>query len=116
MQTARRRTARARLLSRQAEIADEDWFRRIAQIVNLRHPWGAPAHHSRYQVGDSRVAFPPALVRIPQTAHDDVHARGFGRIADIPHFVRGVAEAAQHIELALFAMRQIVAAAYAHHL
>ena len=49
-------------------------------------------------------------------ADDDVQAAGLGRIRHVPHFVRAVAETAQHIKLVFVGARQVAAAADAHHL
>jgi len=76
---------------------------------------GVPAHRAGDQIGNAGIAFPPVLMRVAQATDHHRDAVGFGRIGDIPDFVRAVAEIAQQIKFALAAMRQVVAAAHAHH-
>src|SRR5580658_5801998 len=106
MQGVGRWSPRTGLLTRQSEVADKYWFRRIAQIIDLRHARRAPAYRTGNQVSDTRVAFPPVLVRVPETADDDGQTAGLRRVCHIPDFVRAVAEIAQHIELAFVPVRK----------
>src|SRR6185312_1840655 len=115
VQASRRRTLGARLLPRQSEVADEYGFRGIAQIVNLHHAWSAPADGSRNQIRYPGVTLPPILMRVAQAADHHRNAAGLSGIGDIPDFVRAITEVAQHIKLAFAAVRQVVAAAHAHH-
>ncbi len=115
VQASRRGAFGSRFLPRQTEIANEHGFRGIAQIVNLHHARRAPAHRAGDQIRDAGVAFPPILMSVAQAADDHGDAVGLGRVGHIPDFMRAVAEIAQQIKLAFVAMRQVVAAAHAHH-
>ena len=94
MQFGRHRTRRARLLARQAEVADKHRLRRVAQIVDLRHAARAPIGRPGDQEGDTGVAFPPAFVRVTKPADNNRHPAWLRRLGDIPNLVRRSAEAA----------------------
>src|SRR3954470_7819651 len=87
MQLGRHRAGGARLLTRQAEIADLHRLRRIAEIVDFGHALDAPARHTRDDVGNAGVAFPPALVRVAIVAADRGDPHRIGAIGDVPDFV-----------------------------
>ena len=116
MQFSWRRPGRTRLLPRQAEITDEHRVCRIAEVIDLRHTANAPTREPGYKVSDACIAFPPALVCIHQSAHDDRQARWFRRIGNVPGFVLRAAKRAQHVDLAFIRVWQRAAVAYAHHL
>ena len=54
------------LLAGKAEVADESRVGWIAQVVDLRHPPGAPFLRPRDDVGDAGVALPEVLVRVDE--------------------------------------------------
>src|SRR4030095_4368840 len=105
-----------RLLSGQAEVPDEDGVRRIAQVVNLRHARRTPGGVAADQIRDAGLALPPALMRVLQVVHDEGEARRLFRSRHVPDFVAGRAERTKQVELALVRLRQVGAAARAHHL
>ena len=107
---------RARLLPGQSEIANEDGVRRIAQVVDLRHARCPPRRIAADQIRNARLALPEALVRLLQVVdHSGEERRLFGN-RDVPDLMPDAAQRAKQIELALVRLRQIGAAARAHHL
>src|SRR4029077_4838771 len=116
MQGARHRTARAGLVPGQPEGADEDGPCRIGEVVDLRMAPHPPALDARDKKRDSRIAFPPALVRALELADDGGEERGFRRVGYVPDLVRRVAVVAQQIDLALVAFGELRTVAHAHHL
>ena len=116
MELDRHRAAGTRLLPDEPEVADEDRFGRVGQVVDLGHPIGAPLRMARHQVGDAGVALPEVLVRSLQALADGGQQRRPGRIGHVPHFVRLVAEHPQHVEPALVGLGQFRAAADTDHL
>ena len=115
VQLLRGRSGRIRLLPREAEVADEYRMVRIAQVVDLRHPPRSPRRQAGNEIGDARIAFPEVLVRALEAA-DLAQAPGGTWVGHIPHFVRGIAEHAQHVELVRIALGQSSAGADAYHL
>src|SRR5262245_8099386 len=107
---------RAGLVSRYPEVADEDWMRGIAEIVDFRHPLRAPCGIAADEIGNAGIAFPPALMRIPQSGDDRGQLRWLGRIGDVPDLVRLGSECAKQVDLALVGLRQLRACAGAYHL
>ncbi len=116
VQGARHGPARAGLVPGQPEIADEDGFRRIGEIVDLWVAPHAPALDARDEKRDAGIALPPALVRALELADDGREDRRLRRVGHVPDLVRGVAVVAQQIDLALVAPGQLGAVAHAHHL
>src|SRR5439155_3392468 len=88
VQRARRGTARARLVPREPEVADEKGFRRIAQIVDLRMAPRPPAFDAGDEKRDARVALPPALVRALELVDDGREDRLLRRVGHVPDLVR----------------------------
>src|SRR6267142_2287692 len=107
---------RAGLLAGEAEIADEPGIRRVGEVVHLRHAPRAPAIQPGDEVGDARVAFPPALVRALELVHHDSDSRRLFRRGHVPDLVREVAERAQQVDLALISLGELGAVAHSHHL
>src|SRR5262245_43444787 len=105
----------AGLLTQQPKVADLDGLGRVAEVVDLGHAVDAPARHTRHQISDARVAFPPVLVRALEAAKAGDELR-LGGIGHIPNLVCGVGEGAQHIDGVGIALRQGLAVADAHHL
>ena len=103
-------------LADQPEVANMDRLRWIAEVEDLGHAPNPPAGGAGYEVSNTGVAFPPALVRVPQSFDHLGHQRGLGRIGHVPHFMRLAAEHAQHIGLARIPLGQRLAVADAHHL
>ena len=66
----------ARLLSDQAEVADEPRLRRIAEVIDLHHTYRTPARDARYEIGDARLAFPPGLVAIREAVDNEIQQLG----------------------------------------
>src|SRR6202795_247642 len=58
VQLGRYRPGGAGLLAGQAEIADLDRMRRVAEVPHFGHPVDAPARHAGDQISDPGVAFP----------------------------------------------------------
>ncbi len=112
-----RGAGRARLLAGQPEVADEARLRRIAEVVDGRHPVGAPAARRAVgdEVGDAAVALPPVLVRALEPVEHRGEQRGLRRIGHVPDLVRQVAERAQEIGLLARPARQRLAVADARH-
>src|SRR5262249_41243005 len=115
VQLGRHRAGRARLLAGQAEIPDLYRMGRVGEIVDLRHAPRAPARRPGYEICDSRVALPPALMGVLQAVEtrDELGAR---RIDDVPDLVRLPTERAQQIDGVAIALGQRLAVAHAHHL
>ena len=65
-------TGPARLLSVKAEVADELWLRRIAEVIDLHHTIRTPARDARHEIGDTRLTFPPGLVGIREAVDDEI--------------------------------------------
>src|SRR5437879_3347202 len=116
MQLRRRRPGRARLLSGQSEIANKLRFRRIAEIIDLRHAPNAPVRLSRDKECNAGIAFPPTLMRIAKSTDDNVDAAWLDRVGDVPDFVCRSTVSAQQIRFAFIRSRQLTAVAYANHL
>src|SRR6266480_4695668 len=116
VQIRRRLAGGSRLLSGQAEIADEHRFRRVGQVVHLGHAPHAPAFDSGDEVGDAGVALPPVLVSALQALDDRGEQPRLPRIGHVPDLVRGIAEGAEQVHLALVALGEVRAVAHAHHL
>src|SRR6516165_9605652 len=104
-----------------AEIEDENM---IAQPPSVRHVIATPAD----DVGYSRIAFPPALMRPGKSprstrlrsdhwiaAGNGAHTYGIARVCHVPDLMRGSGVGAQHVNLAIMD-RQCIAIANAHHL
>src|SRR5262249_35286756 len=92
--------ARPRLLARETVFANLYRLGGVAEIVALGHAARAPARHAGNKVGNSGVAFPPALVRvleIPAYARDQARAL---RPGHVPYLVTLPAEGTQKIGLA----------------
>ena len=106
---------RARLLSDQAEIANELRFRRIAQIENLRHPVGAPAGNARDEIRNTCLALPPRLVRVRQSIDDQAEQLRVHRIGHIEGLMIGRPRPEQ-VRFAGLTTRQIIARAHSYHL
>ncbi len=116
MQIGGCRAGRSRLLPGQAEIADEDRIRRVGEVVHLGHAPHAPAFEPGDEVGDAAVALPPVLVSALQALDDRGEQARLRRVGHVPDFVRGVAEGAKEVHLALVALGQLAAVAHADHL
>src|SRR5206468_5813476 len=99
VQVGRDRIGRTRLLAREAEVSDLDWSRRVAQIVDLGHAARAPSGNAGHEVGNSGVAFPPALVRVSETGESLDQSRRLGH-GDVPDLVRLRSEGAQQVDRA----------------
>ena len=113
---AGRSARRSGLLAGQAEVADEQRLGRVAQVIDLPHPFDFPAGLAGDEKGDAGIALPPVLVRVAEAADNRVDATWSSRIGHVPHFLGAVAVAAQQIHLILVGVRQSAAVAYAHHL
>src|SRR5258706_1508766 len=111
-----RRAGRSRLLPGQAEIADEHRFSRIREVVHLGHAPHTPAFDPGDEVGDAAVALPPVFVGTLQALDDRGKQARLRRIGYVPDLVRRIAESAKQVHLALVALGQLAAVAYAHHL
>jgi len=70
----------------------------------------------RDEIGDAGVALPPILVGLLEAAHHHRDTLWPGRLGDVPHFVRAVAERPQEVDLARIGTRFVAAIAHAHHL
>src|SRR5712691_7975464 len=108
----------SRLLAVETPVAEEFWIRRVAEIEDedvvatlpsIRPIIAAPAD----DVGNARVALPPALVRPGEGAwgpglsandriptRDGSDTRGMARVRHVPDLVRCARVAAQHEHLA----------------
>src|SRR5882762_4538402 len=70
----------------------------------------------RDQIGNPRVAFPPALVRAGEAIDDGGQKGRPGLVGDVVYLVRGRAERSQEVPLAFHPARQDASAAYTNHL
>ena len=113
----RRGAGRARLLARQAEVADETRVRGVAQVIDLRHTISPPAEGRavRDEVRDTGVALPPVLVRALEAVEHGGEPRRLRGIGHVPDLVGQVAERAQEVRLVLVGARQRLAVADSHH-
>src|SRR4029453_14833141 len=104
----RDRARRSGLLPDQAPVTNEHRIRRIAQVVDLGHSFRPPggkrwhgrreARTIRYEVGDSRVAFPVAFVRVSEIGDDRAHEFRVAWIGDIIDLV-GVRGRPEQVDL-----------------
>src|SRR6267142_1193776 len=70
----------------------------------------------RDQIGDPRIAFPPALVRAAKAVDDGCQKNRTGLVGDVVDLVRGRAERSQEVPFAFDPARQDASAAHAYHL
>src|SRR2546428_11210342 len=70
----------------------------------------------RNQIGNPRIAFPPALVRAGKAVDDGSQKGRTGLVGDVVYLVRGGAERSKEVPLAFHSARQDASAAHAHHL
>src|SRR5438445_11404945 len=82
----------------------------------MSHAPHSPAFDPGDEVGDAAVALPPVLVSALQALDDPAEQARPGRVAHVPDFVRGIAQGAKQIPLALVALAELAAVARAHHL
>ena len=109
------RTGRAGLLADQAEVADEPGVRGITEVEDLRHATRPPSGRPRDQVGNARLAVPPTLVAVAQTADDRRDQRRRLGDGDVVDFMVGGRRAKQ-IHLVLVGAREVDTVAGAYHL
>src|ERR1700704_7167306 len=70
----------------------------------------------RDQIGDSRIAFPPALVCAAEAVDDGRQKSRMGLVGNVVDLVRGRAERSQQVPLGFHPVRQDASAAYTNHL
>src|SRR5882762_4696411 len=70
----------------------------------------------RDQIGNPRIAFPPALVRAAKAVDDGCQKNRTGLVGNVVYLVRGRAERSQEVPFTFHSARQDAAAANAHHL
>src|SRR4029453_4635910 len=121
----RDRSRRSGLLPDQAPVTNEHRIRRIAQVVDLatlfpppcRKRWNGrrEACTIRYEIGDSRVAFPVAFVCVCEIRDDSGYEFRIARVGNVIDLVRA-ARRPEQVDLSLVCIRQITAVTGPDHL
>src|SRR3989475_9441715 len=90
------------LLPDETEVAEEDRVGGVTEVEDLRHAADPPSVGPPVgdQVGDARVAFPPALVGIPEIVDGSRDEHGVARVGDIKDLVPLRALLAEQVSLA----------------
>ena len=112
----RRRNIGGGLLTRNAPLPDEHRVRWIAQIPDIHMLVRVPAISFGLEdgVGDSRIAFPPRVMRRSAVVYDFHDLRRRPWIGRIPNFPISRSVMPQHIPVVLLPARQGIAAAHGY--